>query len=320
MDKVQIPPALNRLNSMFFVRWLLIWGVIVALCVSVLVLGPGLLVPPVAIVLGVMYAHAVELQHWCLHRLAFRIEPGSGLAKFLRCLETRLGLARDSKRLQRLVSLLHRLVGILLGLPMLVAYSHYRARHLEHHRWLGTPKDKEFFDYSRRLNSWTALLVQAYSLRRYPHVSQEIWNALRGRTCADARSPEEARHIRQEYCLMAALLVAAGGLSLAWHSLVIFKVWVLPLLLSAEAAHYLIELPEHFRCETGTQDLMRNTRTVVASRFSRWLSARNNFHIEHHYHAGISPEKLVDLHPLLAPQMVYLERSYWTFLKGTVRS
>jgi fatty acid desaturase len=316
MDKVKIPPALYRLNSIFFMRLLLIWGAIVTFCVSILVLGPGLLVPPVAIVLGLMYAHAVELQHWCLHELAFRIEPDSGLAKFL----TRLGRARDSKRRHQLVSLLHRLVGILLGLPMLVAYSHYRAQHLEHHRWLGTPKDKEFFEYGRNFNSWSELLARAYSPRRFPHVFQEMWNALRGRTCADARSLKEARHIRQEYCLMAALLVAAGGLSLAWHSLVIFKVWVLPLLLSAEAAHYFIELPEHHGCETGTKDLRRNTRTIVGSWFSRWLTAYNNFHGEHHYHAGIPPARLADLHPLLAPQMVYVERSYGTFLKNTVRS
>jgi fatty acid desaturase len=297
MEKVQIPSALYRLNPIRFMWRLLIWGTIVTLCVGVLVLGQGLLAGilalPAAIILGLMYAHGVELQHWCLHHIAFRPSP-------------------YSKRL-------HRCVGILLGLPMLVAYSHYRARHLEHHRWLGTPKDKEFFDYTRRFGSWTALLVQAFSLRRYPRVFREMWNALRGRVCPDARSPEEARHIRQEYCLMAVLLVAAAGFSLAWPTLVVLKLWVLPLLLSAEAGHYLIELPEHFGCETGTRDLMRNTRTIVGSAFSHWLTAGNNFHVEHHVHAGVPPERLVDLHALLAPQMRYVVRSYWAFFQSVVR-
>ncbi|HEX2039464.1 MAG TPA: fatty acid desaturase, partial [Acidimicrobiales bacterium] len=62
---------------------------------------------PGQVLLGVMFAHALELQHQCLH--------GTGLAT-----------ARAN-----------RWAGRLLGAPMLVSYSHYRARHLRHHRYLG---------------------------------------------------------------------------------------------------------------------------------------------------------------------------------------
>ena len=57
------------------------------------------------VLLGLMYAHMIELQHQCLHDTAFR--RGSGW---------------------------NRAIGVLLGLPMLVSYSHYRAVHLHHHR------------------------------------------------------------------------------------------------------------------------------------------------------------------------------------------
>lgn len=298
MEKVQIPPTLYRLNPIRFVWRLLILEIIVSLCIGILVLGQallsGILTLPAMICLGIMYAHAIELQHWCLHQIVFR-------------------RGNYSKRL-------HRGIGILLGLPMLVAYSHYRARHLEHHRWLGTPKDTEFFDYTRNFDSWVSLLVQAFSLRRYPRIFREMWNALHGRLCLDARSLAEAHHIRQEYCLMAALLCVAVCLVLSGYSLMVLKVWVVPLILSAEATHYLIELPEHFRCETNTVDLMRNTRTIRGSKFSQWLTAGNNFHVEHHVHAAVPPEKLADLHQLLVPQMHYVERSYWAFLKSLVRS
>lgn len=72
------------------------------------------------VLLAAAYTHAVELQHQCLHYSAFR-KP-----RF------------------------HRLVGVPLGTPILVSYSHYRVRHLQHHRYLGTPKDAEFFGFDTR--------------------------------------------------------------------------------------------------------------------------------------------------------------------------
>jgi fatty acid desaturase len=205
MEKSQIPPELYERTPGFFVLLLFVcWGLI-ALSHFFLIWTDRLWITlPTAICLGVMCAHAVELQHWTLHHTALAEGKYSPL--------------------------IHRIVGIPLGLPMLVSYSHYRARHLEHHRWLGTSMDKEFFDYNRSFESWSEFLLQAFSPRRYVYVFQTMWEALRGRTCPDARSPEEARHIRQEYILMAALLVAAAGFSIAWHSLALLKGWVLPLL------------------------------------------------------------------------------------------
>lgn len=66
---------------------------------------------------GAMFAHGVELQHQVLHNQGFRN------------------------------STLNEAVGIILGLPMLVSFAGYQASHLRHHRHLGTPDNKEFFDY-----------------------------------------------------------------------------------------------------------------------------------------------------------------------------
>lgn len=68
------------------------------------------------VLLGVMYAHGVELQHQVLH--------GDGTGN----------------------RAIDRVAGIVLGAPMLVSYTHYQYTHLRHHRDLGTDRDKEFFN------------------------------------------------------------------------------------------------------------------------------------------------------------------------------
>ena len=68
-------------------------------------------------VLGCMFAHAVELQHQCLHYSAFK-----------------------SRRA-------NRIIGVILGLPTLTSFHAYRRSHLEHHRKLGSAEDIPFFNY-----------------------------------------------------------------------------------------------------------------------------------------------------------------------------
>ena len=124
---------------------------------------------PGQVVLGLMFAHAVELQHQSLH--------GTGLAT-----------ARGN-----------RWVGRLLGLPMLVSYSHYRARHLRHHRYLGTSRDTEFFQYDAvEALTPAALLASAFNVRRYGTFARNLVAVLcrrlrtgrrRGRGTASSTSP-----------------------------------------------------------------------------------------------------------------------------------
>jgi fatty acid desaturase len=103
------------------------------------------------IVLGMMYAHLVELQHECLHEHAYR---------------------------QRWAN---RLVGFMCGVPMLSSYSHYKYEHLRHHAFLGTTKNQEFFNYRfHDLDTPLGFVRGAFHLGRYSGVAKSIGLSLIG--------------------------------------------------------------------------------------------------------------------------------------------
>ena len=102
--------------------------------------------------LGLVFAHGLELQHECLHHAMFRSPK------------------------------LCRAVGFLFGLPMIVAYTHYRTMHYHHHKYLGTPQDAELFDYDAdSLGSWPRFLKRAFNLARIPTFFVTLFGMLRGR-------------------------------------------------------------------------------------------------------------------------------------------
>ena len=82
----------------------------------------------------------------------------------------------------------------------------------------------------------------------------------------------------------------------ALGTMLIVKLWFLPLLIFAEAAYFLIELPEHLGCDKTTRNVLQNTRTIVGSRFSRWLTNCNNLHVEHHIFPTLAMKYLVKVH------------------------
>src|SRR5579872_743945 len=70
--------------------------------------------------LGLIFVHMIELQHELLHGLGIK----NGWV--------------------------NKIIGYILGLPMLVMYADYQYNHINHHKYLGTPQNKEFFDYNHK--------------------------------------------------------------------------------------------------------------------------------------------------------------------------
>ncbi|MFI1169639.1 fatty acid desaturase family protein [Streptomyces sp. NPDC020801] len=261
-------------------------GVVLALFVEawpVRVLG--------VVLIGAMYAHWLELQHQCLHHSAFR-------------------RAR-----------LHRLAGVPLGVPMLVSYSHYRVRHLQHHRYLGTDQDSEFFGFdSRQPVTWSALIREALAFGRLLGAVADIV-----RCWADAWSydmgqisPDREREVVAEYRMFALPILGAVALATLGYGELVLWVWLLPLLV-AVPLHFLVELPEHIMCDNSSTDVLNNTRSITGSWFSTWYTNGNNLHIEHHAAMVVPINQLRDRHDITLAFAAHTSPSYPRFFRAIAR-
>ncbi len=241
-------------------------------------------------VLGLLYAHLVELQHECLHEHAY-----------------------DRRWL-------NRLVGFVCGVPMMSSYWHYKYEHLRHHAFLGTPQNQEFFNYRfRNLDSVPGFLAASFHLGRYLDVFANIGRALIGRTNPRVTKDLAARKIRTEYLGFAAVLVAAIAFTVLARSPYLAIVWLGPTLVVAEPAHFLIELPEHFGLNTQTDpNVLSNTRTVRAGTFAKWFTNGNDLHTAHHFHQGVPMAQVPRLHSLIEERIETVEPSYWSFYRAVV--
>lgn len=232
------------------------------------------------VLVGAMFAHAVELQHQCVHGLAFR-----------------------SKRL-------NRWVGLLLGAPMLVSFTHYRGRHLHHHRFIGTPGDSEFFAYDVTAGlSWAHLAQDLFGYSRLKSVARNFAASLGLSKATDAHLNTPAK---SEYLLLLAILIALVVVA-PW---VTIKFWLFPLLLVAAPVHFLIELPEHLLCARLSRDYGANSRSIEGTWFSRWLTNGNNFHVEHHADPSLPIERLSERFAATPrSEYRYLHRTYPEFYR-----
>jgi fatty acid desaturase len=263
---------MNRVKIMPFAMRLLLCAGLIGLSIWLILQFGGSLGLLGTVILGLMYGHAVELQHQALHNTGF-----------------------PSK-------LWNRGFGFLLGLPTLVSYSDYQYHHFQHHRLLGTSDNREFFNYGyNRLTSLKPLIAHLLMTGHYREVAKFIaWSVL-GRLRPGVK-PEAAARIRTEYCLMAVFLLAMTVITLVFGTTLFLKIWLLPLLI-AIPTHALIELPEHWGREGDTVDVLVNTRTIKAGWFGYWFTNGNNFHIEHHWLPSVPNDRFRELHQLIQEEI-----------------
>jgi fatty acid desaturase len=243
-------------------------------------------------VLGALYTHMVELQHQCLHHSAF------------------LKASR------------HRAVGVVLGIPLFVSYSHYRVRHLQHHRYLGTDQDSEFFGFdTRQPLTLKALLSGLFDYGRLAGVAADCYRSWRGTWTYDGGQISERirRDSMNEHRFISLVVLAAVAVSAAGYWELVLWLWVAPLLLVGVPLHFLVELPEHIRCDNDTTDVLRNTRSISGSWFSTWYTNGNNLHVEHHAAMTVPINRLHERHDEVRQFAKYVQRSYWDFYRQVIR-
>jgi fatty acid desaturase len=250
--------------------------------VALIVSSQSVLVTVLAqMVLGLLWAHGLELQHECLHQALFPSRT------------------------------VNRLLGFVFGAPMLVSYSHYHYQHLHHHKHIGTSEDAEIFNYERSsLSNPLAFVIRAWNLSRVPAFLTTLLGFLQGSYPAVFSSPHKRREVLVEYLALALLL--GGGLYavLSGAAPVLVKVWLIPWLAFGEFFHFMFELPEHLGCDKSKKDIFTNTRSYKTNPLMAYLVNGNNYHVEHHLFPRVAIHKLAAVHELIKPRIQNLGKSY----------
>lgn len=240
--------------------------------------------------LGLVYAHGLELVHECLHHNLFR-RPAT-----------------------------NRLFGFLASAPLLVSYSHYKYQHLHHHRFVGTPQDKELFDYEpKSLRNPLTFAARAWNLSRIPTFFASLFRMLRGEFPDVFITPRQRREVLVEYVLLAVLFLAAVAATATRITDAFLLAWFMPWLLFGEAFHFFIELPEHLGRDKTKKEIYTNTRSYACSRFFSYLINGNNYHVEHHLHPRVAVHHLHRLNEHLNTSAGYTLPSYWSALNEALQ-
>jgi fatty acid desaturase len=269
---IAVPAHLYRKRTGLFIARIALALLIVACASMCMLSGSPALMSAGLVVQGAMYVHLVELQHSVLHRQVFENEKTN------------------------------RLIGFLLGLPMLISYSDFQHNHLKHHRHLGTKNNTETFNYRHEnLNSVTGFARAVFDYSRLPELVRKMIS----------------RQSNIEYRLFAIALAA-----LAFICPTAIVLWLAPLL-AAEPIHFLLELPEHFGLPAHTNEsVFENTRLWGGSWFARWYTHYTNFHTAHHFAQSMPMDNLPELAKMLDKQIPASSRSpsYPAFWLQVIRS
>jgi fatty acid desaturase len=287
----QLPNELFTKRPLRFTMKLLMAVLIVAIAWTAVITAQKWWITGVSVIaMGMIYAHLVTLQHECLHEHAYH---------------------------RRWVN---RLVGFMCGLFVLSSYSHFKYEHLRHHAFLGTPKNQEFFNYGfHNLGTPLGFALCAFSPGRYLKVAKSLGRSLIWQLDPSVIKPQSAKKIRTEYAAFVVIILAVAIISIATASPLALLLWVLPALLVAEPAHFLIELPEHFGLNSQTDpNVLSNTRTVRAGWFGKWYTNGNDLHTAHHYHQGVPMVNVSILHETIENRIVTIESSYLSFYRDVI--
>jgi len=271
----------------------------IAALIAILILGGtlalstnGLVATSGIFMLGAMFAHAVELQHQCLHYSAFKFRKTNTI------------------------------VGIFLGLPTLTSFYAYRRSHLEHHRNLGTTSDVPFFTYRFIIApTFASLIYDSLGIHHLKSSLAAIFASGDARLISLPQSDDQTNNSeRLDYALMGFMLVCAALTTMIFGPAIVLKIWIVPFLFVAQPLHFLTELPEHIGCNEKSTDVFHNTRTIVGSRFSQWFTNFNNLHVEHHLEPTISMDRLPAVFGSIQGQHKYLAQTYWQFYLSLYKS
>lgn len=276
---------LVRNRPQIFILKFAIWASAIGLGIYLVSLGRWYTQGVGVILVALMFAHGVELEHQALH--------GTGTGK--RWLDMKLGF--------------------ILGLPLLISVSHYRDRHLHHHQHVGTDDDSEFFQFSKEDNDRPLrLLGNLLMLPHWLRVSRLVWASWTGGDIGRVYNRSNERPIRTDYAVFGVIVIAAVVAFGVFYPVNAVLLGAFPI---AACLHTMLELPEHWGC-AKTASVFENTRTIRAGWLATWFTNGNNFHVEHHLAPALRPEALHVFHERIASHIVHQNHSYFDLIQDLI--
>ena len=201
------------------------------------------------------------------------------------------------------------LVAMAIGFAVFVPATHFRAFHMDHHRFTQDPdKDPELA--AAKPVSFAAYLWHVLGV-------PFAWSQLRGITVHAAgrvadpfiaaadrpRVVSEARVHVVLYVLVVAVVLAG------WTAPLIY--WLVPAVLGQPFLR-LVLLAEHTGCAPN-DDMHANTRTTLTNPFVRFVMWNMPYHIEHHVYPGVPFHALPMIHREMVGALGVTARGYARF-------
>lgn len=224
---------------------------------------------------------------------------------------------------------LNDLLGNLLAAyPLIYAVQGYRTNHLDHHRWLETPKDPEQAALRLFPEEWSYPMSRAKffgllakdmlggSLKPMHQLTKYIW------TMPGSIWP----HVLCVALMHGMAIAGAWAAGLIWSYLFL---WLLPLSTVALMCFRVRTVAEHSgvhsagaRYHLSRVDTLSTTRTTVYGPIMKLIFGPHNmaYHIEHHVFPDVPVFKLKALHERLMQSPDYRERTHVSYGGGALLS
>ena len=286
--------SLRHVSPAIFYVKIAVLTILLGIAVAAVLATHGLTKILLQICLGAVFAHATEFIHQCLHRTA------TGRA------------ARDQA------------FGMSLATPLGISFWRYLTDHFAHHKDV----TKESFSYNyQRLESKSrtirivGFMLHASMVNHFVDTMKWIGFALSGKVeqklneTRPGLNRQIVRRVEGDYLMMVALLIFAVLVTITFQTDLVIQLWLIPMIIGWAPIHALIELPEHWKCETWTTNPRLNTRSIRASWLARWFVNNNCNHIGHHFDLSVAMERLPDYEARLMHEQPfkYFEESYPRF-------
>lgn len=207
---------------------------------------------------------------------------------------------------------MNRWVCFICGLLLFLPPAWFRYFHLAHHRHTqNLDKDPEL--QRAKPANWPQFLIYISGIPVWLSTVRALTVNALGNS-RDSFVPATALpSLRREARLMMAIYLTALLLSLTFQSLVLIKVWILPILLGQPFLRLYL-LAEHGGCAL-TPNMFENTRTTYTTRIIRFICWNMPYHTEHHVFPMVPFHQLPALHSLVKQQLYNTENGYCQFTR-----